>query len=135
MRKNYWLMKSEPDVFSWDMLVARKKAAWDDVRNYQARNNMMAMKIGDECFFYHSNIGREVVGIMRVVREHYPDPADPRFVLVDVAPVKKFKAPVTLATIKATLALKDIGLIRQVRLSVMPITLKDWQAICSMGGV
>lgn len=132
---NHWLMKSEPDVFSWDMLVARKTAAWDDVRNYQARNNMMAMKTGDECFFYHSNIGREIVGIMRVVLDHYPDPADPRFVLVDVAPVEKFKTPVTLATIKAHPKLQDIALIRQSRLSVMPITIEEWKIICNLGKI
>ena len=130
---SYWLMKSEPDVFGWDDLVRKKVAAWDDVRNYQARNNMMAMKKGDECFFYHSNIGREVVGVMKIVREHYPDPAYPRFVLVDVAPVKKFARPVTLAEIKAHAGLKDIGLIRQVRLSVMPISDKEWDTITKMG--
>lgn len=128
----YWLMKSEPDVFSWDDLVARKTAPWDDVRNYQARNNMKAMKKGDQIFFYHSNIGREVVGIMKVVREHYPDPADPRFVLVDVAPVQKFARPVTLATIKAHKKLQNIALIKQSRLSVMPITPDEWEIISSL---
>lgn len=128
----YWLMKSEPDVFSWDDLVARKIAPWDDVRNYQARNNMKAMKKGDQIFFYHSNIGREVVGIMKVVREHYPDPADPRFVLVDVAPVKRFARPVTLVTIKAHKKLQNIALIKQSRLSVMPITAPEWEIISSL---
>jgi predicted RNA-binding protein with PUA-like domain len=130
---NFWLMKSEPDVFSWDDLVARKTAPWDDVRNYQARNNMKAMKIGDQVFFYHSNIGREIVGIMRVVREHYPDPADPRFVLVDVAPVQKFKTPVTLATIKSHPDLQNMALIKQSRLSVMPITKDAWDVIVHLG--
>jgi predicted RNA-binding protein with PUA-like domain len=132
MSKNYWLMKSEPDVFSWDDLVTRKTAAWDDVRNYQARNNMKAMKKGDQIFFYHSNIGREIVGVMKIVREHYPDPSDPRFVLVDVAPVKKFARPVTLATIKAHKKLQNIALIKQSRLSVMPITADEWETILSL---
>lgn len=130
---NFWLMKSEPDVFSWEMLVARKTAAWDDVRNYQARNNMKAMKKGDLCFFYHSNVGREIVGVMEVVREHYPDPADPRFVLVDVAPAQKFKYPVTLAAIKAHPKLQNIGLIKQSRLSVMPIAPGEWNLLIKMG--
>jgi predicted RNA-binding protein with PUA-like domain len=131
----YWLMKSEPDVFSWDTLVKKKAAPWDDVRNYQARNNMMAMKKGDEIFFYHSNIGREIVGIMGIQREHYPDPKDPRFVLVDVVPEIKFKTPVTLADIKANADLQDIALIKQSRLSVMPITPKQRKIICKLGGV
>ncbi len=128
-----WLMKSEPDVFSWEMLVSRKTAAWDDVRNYQARNNMKAMKKGDLCFFYHSNVGCEIVGIMKIVREHYPDPADPRFVLVDVAPVRRLKQPVTLAVIKAHPKLQQIALIKQSRLSVMPITTPEWNLLCEMG--
>lgn len=132
---NYWLMKSEPDVFGWDDLTKRKVAPWDDVRNYQARNNMMAMKTGDAIFFYHSNIGREIVGIMGIKREHYPDPKDPRFVLVDVIPETKFKTPVTLADIKAHPDLQDIALIKQSRLSVMPITPKQWKIICKLGGV
>ena len=126
-------MKSEPDVFSWDMLIQRKTAPWDDVRNYQARNNMKAMKKGDECFFYHSNIGREIVGIMKIAKGWYEDPADPRFVLVDVAPVRAFSSPVTLADIKSHPDLQDIGLIRQVRLSVMPISDAHWDIICKMG--
>ncbi len=129
----HWLMKSEPDVFSWDMLISKKIAPWDDVRNYQARNNMKAMKKGDECFFYHSNIGREIVGIMKIVREWYEDPKDPRFVLVDVSPVRAFSKPITLADIKSHPDLQDIGLIRQVRLSVMPISDSHWDIICSMG--
>jgi predicted RNA-binding protein with PUA-like domain len=132
---NHWLMKSEPDVFSWDDLVTRKIAPWDDVRNYQARNNMKAMAIDDRVFFYHSNIGREVVGIMRVVRDHYPDPADPRFVLVDVTPVQKLKTPVTLAMIKAHPELQNIALIKQSRLSVMPITDLEWEVILGLGTV
>ncbi len=128
----YWLMKSEPDVYGWDTLVRDKRAPWTDVRNYQARNNMKAMKKGDQCFFYHSNIGKEIVGIMEVVKEHYPDPKDERFVLVDVKPVKKFDTPVTLATIKANDKLQDIALIRQSRLSVMPITAAEWKTILAL---
>lgn len=130
---SYWLMKSEPDVFSWNTLVKRKTAAWDDVRNYQARNNMKAMKEGDLCFFYHSNVGREIVGIMKVVREHYPDPTDPRFVLVDVAPHQAFKTPVTLAQIKVHPKLQNIALIKQSRLSVMPITEEEWKILYDLG--
>ena len=128
----HWLMKSEPDVYGWDTLVKDKVAPWTEVRNYQARNNMKAMKKGDQCFFYHSNIGREIVGIMEVVREHYPDPKDERFVLVDMKPVKKFENPVTLADIKANKSLQDIALIRQSRLSVMPITAAEWKTIISL---
>ena len=128
----YWLMKSEPDVYGWDTLVKDKVAPWTDVRNYQARNNMKAMKKGDQVFFYHSNIGREIVGIMEVVKEHYPDPKDERFVLVDVKPVKKFSTPVTLADIKANKNLQDIALIRQSRLSVMPITATEWKTILAL---
>ncbi len=128
----YWLMKSEPDVFSWDDLCARKIAPWDDVRNYQARNNMKAMAIRDQVFFYHSNVGREIVGVMRVARAHYPDPTDPRFVLVDVSPVRAFKKPVTLATIKSHPLLQNIALIKQSRLSVMPITAEEWDVIVEL---
>jgi predicted RNA-binding protein with PUA-like domain len=130
---NTWLMKSEPNVFSWDDLIARKTAPWDDVRNYQARNNMRAMAVGDQVFFYHSNIGREIVGIMRVVRAAYPDPGDPRFVLVDVAPVRKFKTPVPLATLKSHPQLQNLALIKQSRLSVMPITAEEWAVIVALG--
>lgn len=126
-------MKSEPNVFGWDTLKDKGIAAWDDVRNYQARNNMMAMKKGEQVFFYHSNIGKEIVGIMEVVKEHYPDPADPRFVLVDVKCKKKLKNPVTLTEIKADPRLQNIALIRQSRLSVMPITNEEWDIICDLG--
>ncbi|MDD3019431.1 MAG: EVE domain-containing protein [Alphaproteobacteria bacterium] len=131
----HWLMKSEPNVFGWDNLKEKGTAAWDDVRNYQARNNMKVMKKGEQVFFYHSNIGREIVGIMEVVKEHYPDPSDERFVLVDVKCKKAFKTPVTLAQIKADPRLEDIALIKQSRLSVMPITDKEWDILCKMGGL
>ena len=134
---NYWLVKSEPNVWSWDMHKEKGTAPWTDVRNYQAANNMKAMKKGDRAFFYHSNIGREVVGILEVAKEAYPDPTAPshHFVLVDFKAVKKLKQPVTLAEIKQTMSLQDIALIRQSRLSVMPITAKEWQDICKMGGL
>lgn len=128
----HWLMKSEPDVYGWDNLKADGTAPWTDVRNYQARNNMKTMKKGEQVFFYHSNIGREVVGIMEVVKEHYPDPKDPRFVLVDMKCKKHFKKPVTLAEIKADPRLQNIALIRQSRLSVMPITDEEWEIICDL---
>ena len=129
----HWLMKSEPDVYGWDNLKSDGVAPWTDVRNYQARNNMKAMKKGEQVFFYHSNIGREVVGIMEVVKEHYPDPKDLRFVLVDMKCKKLFKTPVTLADIKADDRLQNIALIRQSRLSVMPITDEEWEIICDLG--
>ncbi len=131
----HWLMKSEPNVFGWDDLKAKGTAPWDDVRNYQARNNMKAMKKGEQVFFYHSNIGREIVGIMEVVKEHYPDPLDERFVLVDMKCKKPFKTPVTLADIKADPRLENIALIKQSRLSVMPITDQEWDILCQMGGI
>ena len=134
---HYWLVKSEPDVWSWNDHVKKGVAAWTDVRNYQAANNMKAMKKGDRAFFYHSNIGREIVGILEVVKEAYPDPAAPshHFVLVDLKAVKPLKTPVTLKQIKETKALQDMALIRQSRLSVMPVTDEEWKIICEMGGI
>jgi len=133
----YWLVKSEPNVWSWDDHVEKGVAAWTDVRNYQAANNMKAMKKGDRAFFYHSNIGKEIVGILELVRESYPDPEAPshHFVLVDFKPVKPFKTPVTLAAIKASPLLHDMALIRQSRLSVQPVTTAEWKIICEMGGL
>jgi predicted RNA-binding protein with PUA-like domain len=134
---NHWLVKSEPNVWSWGDHVKKGTAPWTDVRNYQAANNMKAMKKGDRAFFYHSNIGREIVGILEVAKESYPDPTAPshHFVLVDFKPVKPFKTPVTLKQIKDTKALRDMALIRQSRLSVMPVTAAEWETICGMGGV
>lgn len=131
---NYWLMKSESDVYSYDQLVNDKKGSWDAVRNYQAANNLKAMKVGDLAFFYHSNIGKEIVGICKITKTAYPDPTDEtgRFVMVDVAPHKKFKNPVGLATIKTTKSLANIALIKQSRLSVMPITAKEWDIILKL---
>jgi len=131
---NYWLLKSEPDAWSWDQQCKVKSAEWDGVRNYQAANNLRTMRIGDEAFFYHSNIGREIVGIVRVVKESYADPTDPtgKFVCVDMAAVRPLKRAVTLAEIKINPALSDIALIRQSRLSVMPITAEQWKTILLM---
>ena len=120
----YWLMKSEPDAYSWAQLVKDERTGWSGVRNFQANNNMKAMKIGDQAFFYHSNIDRAIVGIMKIVKEWYPDPSDKsgRFGMVDVAPVRALKKPVTLAEIKAEPALAQMTLLRQGRLSVSAVT-------------
>ena len=132
----YWLMKSEPNEYSWDDLVAEKRDYWDGVRNYQASNNMKAMKKGDKAFFYHSVKARDIVGIMKIVKEYYPDHTDPtgRFGMVDVAPVRPFKTPVNLTQIKADPRFADISLVRQSRLSVLPLSAAHWKALCKMGG-
>ena len=136
---NYWLFKSEPGTWGWDDQVARgdKGEHWDGVRNYQASNNMKAMKVGDLGFFYHSVNEKRIVGIVEVIREYYPDHTDPkgRFGMVDVKAVKPFKTPVTLADIKNDERLADLPLIKQSRLSVMPIPEDAWKMICQMGGV
>jgi predicted RNA-binding protein with PUA-like domain len=133
----HWLMKSEPDTFSWDHLVEKKRSMWDGVRNHMAAGHMKEMKKGDLAFFYHSNIGKEIVGVMRVEKEHYPDPTDEtaKFVVVDVVPVKPFKKPVTLAEIKANKKFADMRLVTHSRLSVSPVSDAHWAAICKMGGV
>lgn len=133
----YWLMKSEPSVYGWSELVKEKKTAWSGVRNYEARNNMQAMKKGDQIFFYHSNEGKEIVGIMEVAREAYPDPEDEtgKFVLVDVKPLKALKTPVTLAALKADKRFAELALIRKGRISVVPVSAAHWQAIAKMGGL
>lgn len=130
----YWLMKSEPFVFSWSQLVKQKKAGWDGVRNHLAKRNLMSMQVGDQAFFYHSNEGLEIVGIMKIVRTAYPDPSDAsgRFVQVDVAPVRALARPVTLKAIKAIPELADMALVRQQRLSVQPVTPQEWAYICTM---
>jgi predicted RNA-binding protein with PUA-like domain len=121
---NYWLMKTEPETFSWDDMVRDKKAVWDGVRNYTARNNMRDMKKGDMVYIYHSGGSREVVGIAEITKEHYPDPTidDPAWVAVNLKPKNKLKNPVTLATIKADERMQEVGLVRQSRLSVMPLS-------------
>ena len=136
----YWLVKSEPDAFSWQQQVENKVEPWTGVRNHMAKNNLKAMKKGDRAFFYHSNIGKEVVGIVEGGREAYPDPTiEPdekgAWVCVDMKALRPLKTPVTLAQLKADSALAELALIRQSRLSVMPITPEHWAAICALGGV
>ena len=132
----YWLLKSEPNVWSIDQQKKSglKGSMWDGVRNYQAANNLKKMKKGDLCFFYHSNIGKEIVGIAKVIKEAYLDPTDKlkKFVAVQVRFVEKLKTPVTLETIKKSKELKDLPLIKQSRLSVMPIDTKHWKIILNM---
>ena len=136
---SYWLLKSEPDVWSIDQQIksGQKGSMWDGVRNYQAANNLRKMKKGDLCFFYHSNIGKEIVGIVKVIREAYPDPTDKskKFVAVQVRFEKKLSQPVTLENIKKTKELKDLPLIKQSRLSVMPIDTKYWKIILNMSKI
>lgn len=132
--KSYWLMKSEPDAYSWDDLVAEGEGTWDGVRNYRARNNLAAMKVGDEAFFYHSNIGLEIVGIMKISKSGISDPTDPdgKWAAVKVKPVKKLKRPVTLKEIKADPALAEMELIKQSRLSVGAVTPEEWDYILKL---
>lgn len=131
----YWLVKSEPGTWSWDDMVKAGTTEWDGVRNHQANNNMKAMKKGDKCFFYHSGKTTEIVGIVDVVREHYPDHTDAsaRFGMVDVKAGPPMKRPVTLKEIKATPALSELFLVRHTRLSVGPVGAKEWKLICKMG--
>lgn len=133
-RMNHWLLKSEPVKYSWERMQKDKKTFWDGVRNYQARNNLKEMKKGDLCLFYHSNEGKEVVGIVKVVKEFYQDPTtdDPNWVVVDVAPFKALKKPVTLEQIKADKRLSNIALVRQGRLSVMPLTNVEFDVILEL---
>ncbi len=136
MAKQYWLMKSEPDVYSYDDLVAEGEGTWDGVRNHSAAINLRTMKVGDEAFFYHSNIGLEVVAIMIISQEHFIDPSDEkaRFVAVKVKPLRKIANPVTLKAIKANPKLADMQLIRQSRLSVAPVRPAEWKEILRMAG-
>mgnify|MGYP003596719067 FL=1 len=129
---NYFLVKQEPDKYSWDDFVAEGKTDWTGVRNYQARNNLKAMKKGDKVLFYHSNIGKEVVGIAVVSKPEFPDPTDEKWVAVELTPSKKLKKPVGLAAMKANLALANLGLIRQSQLSVIAITKDEFEEILSM---
>ena len=132
----YWLIKSEPYKWSWDMHARKGVEHWDGVRNYQASNNMKAMKTGDRAFFYHSNEGKEIVGIVEVAREYYPDHTDPkgRFGMVDFRALEPLKNPVTLARIKADPKLADMALLKQSRLSVSPVTKTEWDYILSLSG-
>ena len=136
---NYWLLKSEPNVWSIDnqMKSGATGTVWDGVRNYQAAKNLKSMKKGDQCFFYHSNIGKEIVGIVEVIKTAFIDPSDKekRFVAVKVKFKSKLQNPVTLENIKKTKALENLSLIRQSRLSVMPIDTKSWKIILKMGRI
>ncbi len=130
----YWLMKSEPAVYPWQQLVKEGRTSWNGVRNYQANNNMKAMQIGDEAFFYHSNDERAIVGIMKVVKLWHPDPSDEtgRFGMVDVVPVKPLARPITLKKIKATPSLREMALLKQSRLSVSPVRSDERKQILSL---
>ena len=136
---NYWLLKSEPDVWSIDQQkkAGSKGAPWDGVRNYQAAKNLKNMKKGDQCFFYHSNIGKEIVGIVEVIKEHYLDKTDQsgRFVAVTIRFLEKLKKPVTLVEIKKNKQLSHLSLIKQSRLSVMPVDSKSWKILNNMGNI
>ncbi len=133
----HWLVKSEPDAWSWEMQVRKGTESWNGVRNYQAANNMKAMKLGEQAFFYHSVSEKQIVGIVEVAKLYYPDPTDEsgRFGMVDFRAVKALKTPVTLAQIKDDPKLNHLPLIRQSRLSVMPIDDAAWKYICKLGGV
>tara|TARA_Y100001970_G_C14069704_1_gene768720 strand:+ start:153 stop:566 length:414 start_codon:yes stop_codon:yes gene_type:complete len=135
----YWLLKSEPDVWSIDQQkeAGKKGAPWDGVRNFQAAKNLKSMKVGDQCFFYHSNIGKEIVGIVEVIKEHFIDKTDPsgRFVAITVKFIKKLKKPVPLSEIKKNKELSHLSLIKQSRLSVMAIDSKSWKILNNMSKI
>ena len=133
----HWLVKSEPAKYSWEQMVKDGRTHWDGVHNFQAANNMKAMQEGDRAFFYHSNEGKEIVGVVEIVRPFYPNPDEPsdKFGLVDVAPVRPVAHPVTLATMRETPELKGMALIRQSRLSVCPVSDAEWAVICRMAGI
>ena len=135
MARSYWLVKSEPFKYSWDALVKDGSTYWDGVRNHEARNNLAAMKKGDLVLYYHSNEGKEVVGVARVMRESYPDPTsdDPRWVVVDIEPVVPVNEPVSLKQIKADPALDQIALVRRSRLSVIPLASQEFRYILKLG--
>lgn len=132
----YWLLKSEPSSYSWQQMLRDGSTNWSGVRNHQAANNLKAMKKGDQAFFYHSNEGKEIVGLVEIVKEAYPDPSDKtgKFVMVDVKAVEPLKKPVTLAAIKSDPALKSMALVRQSRLSVSPVTPEEAKVIVKQAG-
>lgn len=132
-----WLLKSEPFKYSWDRMVADGTTHWDGVRNHQAANNLKAMKVGDRAFFYHSNEGLEVVGVVEIAREYYPDPSDEagRFGMVDVRALMPVKTPVTLKTMKTDPLLQNMALVRQSRLSVCPVSDDEWAHVCALAGI
>ena len=133
---SYWLVKSEPSAYSWQQFEKDKQTVWSGVRNYAARIHLKAMKKGDEVFYYHSNEGMEIVGIAKVIKEYYQDPTteDDAWVAVDLKPYKRLKNPVSLARIKADKRLSDMALVRLGRLSVQPVTEKEWAAVMQMAG-
>ena len=135
MARGYWLVKSEPNKYAWEQFVADGSTYWDGVRNYEARNNLREMKKGDLALYYHSNIGKEVVGVARVIGEHYQDPTtdDERWSVVDFEPVAPMKEPVTLAQIKADPELSEIALVKRSRISVVPLTRAEFQRILKLG--
>ena len=137
MTKSYWLMKSEPDVYSWDDLVAEGEGTWDGVRNHAAKLHLQAMKKGDEAFFYHSNIGLEIVGIMKISKPGLTDPNDPtgKWAAVKVKPMKKLRRGISLKEIKATPDLAAMEMLRQSRLSVAPVRAEEWERIIAMSRV
>lgn len=134
-KPQYWLVKSEPFKYSWEQFNKDGRTFWDGVRNYQARNNLREMRVGDLVLFYHSNDGKNVVGIAKVVKESYQDPttSDPNWVVVDIVPVQSLNKPVSLAQVKAEESLKDISLVKQGRLSVMPLKATEFDKILEMG--
>ncbi len=134
---NYWLIKSEPDAFSWEQQVKNDVEPWTGVRNHSAKNNLKAMKQGDLAFFYHSNIGRAIVGIVRVAREAYPDPTADLgdWVCVDMQAVRAVPQPIPLAAIKSDPRFSDLALVRLSRLSVAPVSAEHWAQLCALGGV
>ncbi len=138
--RQFWLVKSEPDAFSWDQQVANGIEPWTGVRNHMARANLEAMRVGDLAFFYHSNMGKEIVGVVEVAKEAYPDPSvgpdDPKgaWVCVDMKTVGPMPKPVSLAAIKADPAFAELALVRQSRLSVMPVSAEHWKKLCKLGG-
>lgn len=134
--RKYWLLKSEPFKYSWDDLERDKSTIWDGVRNFQARNNLKAMKVEDYAFFYHSNEGKEVVGIVKITKEAHQDPTtEENWVVVEVKPLKKLPQAVTLETIKQDILLANMALVKQPRLSVCPVTTAEFDRICELSGV
>jgi len=131
----YWLMKSEPDSYSWDDLVRDGSTEWTGVKNAQAAINLRAMRVGDEALFYHSNVGLEAVGIMKITRAAAPDPTDAKWVSVEVAPVRPLKKPVTLKAIKAQPRLAEMKVVRHSRLSVSPVSEEEWAVVMKLAGV
>lgn len=129
---NYWLLKTEPSTFSWDDLVRDKKTGWDGVRNFQARNNLKAMKKGDKAFIYHSMDDKSIIGIAKVTRAHYPDPSDENWVAVEIAPLKKLKNPLTLAQIKGDKRFTNMVLVKSSRLSVQPVKEAEFDLIVAL---